>query len=93
MNAPSLTELSGKHRPDRPATLRETTNADEEQDTHQVIKTPKVSLIKVNATDQKEVNIALPETPNANLQSDALITDLALATIPARQPRHGLFSK
>jgi len=91
VNAPSLAELSGNTAPNRLPILPEIINGDDKQDTHHTITPPKASFTTDNTADHNEANIAAVDTPNANLQSDALIMDLALATTPAQQiPRTDL---
>ena len=90
INAPSLTELSGNTAPERLPILPEIMNADDKQDTHQA-STPPENFRTTDNKDTKEVNIAKAEATDSNLQSDAPIMDLALATTPAQQaPRSNL---
>ena len=85
INAPSIRELFGNTALDRMPTLPKITNADDKQDIHQVIASPKASLAVDNAIDHKETNIAAPALPNAEPQSGELIKDVALAITPARK--------
>ena len=84
INAPSLAELSGYTAPRRLPNLSEIINADNEQDTHQANEPPENSRA-TDDKDTKEVNIAKADATGANLQSDAPIMDLALATTQAQQ--------
>ena len=82
VNAPSPSELPGNTAFTRQSIVPETNNSDDKQDTQLVASTsPKNSLSRVN----NEVSIEEADTSNHNLQSDAPITDLALATTPAPQ--------
>ena len=91
VNAPSLSELSGNTAPERLPILPETIHADSNQDIHQASTTPKNSLT-TDIKDTKELNIAKGGTTDSNLQSDAPIIDLALATTPAQQAPKTNFS-
>ena len=90
INAPSLTELSGNTAPERLPIFPEIIHADDKQDTQQASTPPENSRTTDNKYT-KEVNIAKAEATDSNLQSDAPIMDLALATTPAQQaPRSNL---
>ena len=84
INAPSLTELFGNTAPERLPILPEIIHADDKQDTQQASTPPENSRATDNK-DTKEVNIAKADATDSNLQSDAPIVDLALATTPAQQ--------
>jgi hypothetical protein len=91
INAPSLTELSGNTAPERLPILPEIIHADDKQDTHQA-STPPENFRTTDNKDTKEVNIAKAEATDSNLQSDAPIMDLALATTPAQQAPRSILS-
>ena len=84
VSAPSLTELSGKTAPEHLPILPEIIHADDKQDTSQASTPPKNSRTADNK-DTKEVSITKADATDSNLQSDAPIMDLALATTPAQQ--------
>ncbi len=84
INAPSLAELSGNTAPKRLPILPEIINATDKKDTQQA-STPPENFRATDNKDTKEVNIAKADAADSNLQSDAPIMDLALATTPAQQ--------
>ena len=82
VNAPSHTELLGNTALTSQSIVPDMINSDDKHDTQLVASTPpKNSFPRVN----NEVTIAGSDTTNKNLQSDAPIMDLALATTPAPQ--------
>jgi murein DD-endopeptidase MepM/ murein hydrolase activator NlpD len=93
ISAPSFAELSGNTAPIHLPSLPEIINGDNKQDIHQANRPPENSHTK-NDKDTKKVNIAKADATGSNLQSDAPIMDLALATTPAQQtPKSNLFTE
>ena len=79
INAPSAAELSGDTALERQKTLPKIINTDDRGDTNQASSPPNNFLTNENA-DAGELRITEADASDTNLQSDAPIMDLALAT-------------
>ena len=84
VSAPSVAELSDNTAAAHLPTLPEVIHADDKQENHQA-STPRENYRTTHNKDTEEINVAKADAIDSNLQSDAPIMDLALATTPAQQ--------